>query len=130
MLTNPPPKHRRRKLLDVPFNPPAPPPAPLTLVAATYVAGTGITLTFDRAIEIGALVTDAFLVNDGAGTHITSVGYGEPTLLSPTSVRVPTISMSPYGGSTTTLYADEANGIVATDGGAWDGAADLVLPFG
>lgn len=117
--------HKRRRPIET-----APPVAPLTLVSATFVVGTGMTLNFDRAIDIAGLMTDSFLVNDGAGSHLSLIGFGTPELLSATTVRIGTISMSPYGGSTTTLNADPANGIVALgDGAPWEGVYDLELPF-
>src|SRR4051812_12469598 len=69
--------------------PPRPAPAPaaaLTLVSATYVTGTSIELTFDRAIDIGGIAPDTIRVND-SGEFTTYLGL-VASLASPESVEL------------------------------------------
>ena len=106
------------------------PVGPLALVSATYVGGTSVTLTFNQAIDVGALAPDSFGVIDGEFFEQTYVGT---SVLSSTadSVTIELLSIDPTSPGHVVLNADAANGIVATNGGeAWDGVSGLVLPFG
>lgn len=118
-------KRRRRPA------PAAPAPAALTLIAAAYVESTYVELTFDRPIDIAALVADQIRVDDGpvSGTLWEGVGAGS-TLISPAVVRITLGEFDPSSGTTTVLNATAASGIVAVDdGGTWAGVSDLALPF-
>src|SRR4051812_46698183 len=131
MLIFPPPKSppQRRRPVRVP---PAPPgPVALTLVSATYVAGMSIELTFDRAIDIDALVGSQITVDDSAPLNIRFVATGAASLAGPAAVLIELEEgESWFGGSGIHLNASAATGIVAADdGGAWAGVTNLALPF-
>jgi hypothetical protein len=119
-----PPRHRKRKSV-----PASSAPAPLVLVSAVYDAGAGVTLTFDRAVEIGAMDAGAITVNDGA---IMGFVY-EGVVASPSGPAMVVVDLGGVEESSdpvTQLTATAANGIVAADdGGAWAGVTDLELPF-
>lgn len=122
-----PPFFRRKRKPDAAIDAPA---IPLTLVSATYVGGTSVTLVFNQAIDVGALAPDSFGVVDGEFFEQTYVGL---SVLSSTadSVTIELLSIDPTSPGHVVLNADAANGIVATNGGeAWDGVSGLVLPFG
>ena len=130
MLTLPPPEFRpRRPLAPRKRTPPPAPPAALTLVAATYVEGTSVTLTFDRAVDVGGIDVGAITVEDEAAGYLFR-GAGAATQPSPAVVLVPLVDveLSPVVG--TFLTAGPGTGIVADDdGGTWAGVTELSLPF-
>jgi hypothetical protein len=110
--------------------PPAPPPAALTLVAASYSTGAWVRLTFDRAVDIAGINVAAITVNDDPSDEA-YVGSGTATLFAPETVQVPLVISHGASGPGTELSATGASGIVAVDdGGTWVGVADLSLPFG
>ena len=122
---------------DVPFfRKPAPAATttvvPLTLVAVAYEPGVAVELTFDRAIDIGAIDAQLITVDDAADTALTyDGGGGAATLVSPTTVRVLLSFTGGSVGAGIRLSAAAGNGIVAVDDGVtWAGATDLVIPFG
>lgn len=120
-----PPFLRRERTMTVT----SPPPAALTLLAATYQEAAWVTLTFDRAIEIEAVVPEAVVVDDA---HFTTSAWtgGSATLESPTQVRITLVETGPAAGSGTRLSATALTGIVASDdGGTWAGVTDVALPF-
>jgi hypothetical protein len=104
--------------------------APLMLVSGVYVSGSSIQLSFDRAIDIAAISTGAFIVNDNDDVGEKFEGQGSATLIDPQTVE---ITLVPAGGPTgtgITLTASAANGIVAQGGAppvAWAGVTDFVL---
>jgi hypothetical protein len=106
------------------------PPAPLTLVAATYEAGLTLTLTFDRAVDVSAFDGAAVIVDDALETGLRYDGTGGAALAGPASIVVTLVALGDPTGTAVTLDASAANGIVAADdGGVWEGAAGLSLPF-
>jgi hypothetical protein len=105
-------------------------PVALTLVSATYDADApGVFLTFDREIDLSGINVGAFVVLDGInGNHM--LGSGAPERVSPAQVLVYFVFVEPYAGPDVLLTAGADNGIVAMDdGGVWEGASDLGLPF-
>lgn len=105
-------------------------PPGLSLIAASYLANTSVRLTFDRAIDIGAIVVSQIGVNDADDLGLKYVGTGSATLDGPATVVVLLADDGDASGTGTTLTAGSGNGIVALDdGGAWAGVADLSLPF-
>ena len=106
------------------------PPLPLTLVFASFDAGTLILrLGFDRAIDISGLSPGQLIVDDGP-TSTEYGGQGAGVLTDPTSVEVEMAELASLGFPDTRLVATAGNGIVAVDdGGAWPGVFDLLLPF-
>ena len=106
------------------------PPVALTLLSAYYDGDApGIHLTFDRAIDVSGLVLAAVTVMDGPD-FIHFVGTGTPFLVGPTEVLVFLHNAGSAGGDDVLLTAGAGNGIVAVDdGGTWDGATNLALPF-
>jgi hypothetical protein len=125
MLLIPPiPVRRSRK------NPPrVVAPAALTLVAATYSTGAWVRLTFDRAVNIGAIHVAAITVNDDDSDEF-YIGSGTATLFAANIVQVPLVILHGSTGPGTQLTATSASGIVAgDDGGTWAGVVNLALPF-
>jgi hypothetical protein len=102
---------------------------PLVLVASSFdVDGPEVYLTFDRAIDISALVASAFEVDDGPDNgHFIGISA---FFIDPAQVQVIMNRTGDASGPDTLLTAGAANGIVAVDdGGTWDGVTDLTLPF-
>ena len=120
-------RKRRGKTRRVP---PAP-PAPLTLVSATYdEAVPSVTLTFDRPVDITGFVGSAVIVDDATFTGLRYDGTGGAALGGAATVVVTLISIADPTGVAVTLDASAGNGIVAADdGGPWEGVSDLSLPF-
>ncbi len=110
---------------------PPTPPAALSLVAAVYDEnGPSLTLTFDRAIDISALVAGAIVVHDGNIVGERFVGDGPGVLISPAVVRISLGSDGSWPGNETTFTATAGTGIVAVDdGGTWSGVTDVETPF-
>src|SRR5688500_5184900 len=94
---------------------PTPPGEPLTLVSATYEVGTSLTLTFDRAVDVGGIVPAAFVVNDGP-TGFTFVGISVFDH-SGASVGIELTGTTEYEGPSVLLDVAGANGVVAVDDG-------------
>jgi hypothetical protein len=102
----------------------------LVLVAATFVAGDAVTLTFDRAIDASGVVGSAIVVDDGGDTGYRFRANGYVTMIDPQTARLEVVDVEPTSSTTTTLDASAGNGIVAVeDGGAWPGVVGLALPF-
>lgn len=118
------PFRRRRKGVPASMQP------ALALVAASYVANTSVRLTFDRAIDISAIVVAQISVNDADDLGLKYIGTGSATLDGPASVVVLLADNGDSTGSGTTLSAGAGNGIVAVDdGAAWAGVTGVELPF-
>ena len=103
----------------------------LVLVAATYDVGIpSVTLTFDRAINIGAFNGASVVVDDQADSGNQYQGTGGAIHAGPTGIEIVLADPTPASGSGTTLTVTGANGIVASgDGGTWAGVTALALPF-
>lgn len=101
-------------------------------MSATFATSSqALTLTFDRAIDISAMVGSAIIVDDNLTTHLKWAANGAATLSDPRTVHVVLGLIGPAGGSGVALSAVAGNGIVASnDGGAWAGVTGLALPFG
>jgi hypothetical protein len=106
-------------------------PVALALVAAYYDGDApGVHLIFDRAIDVSGLVLSAFTVLDGPD-FIHFAGTGTPFMVGPSEVLVFLHNAGSASGSEVLLTAGAANGIAAVDdGGTWEGATALELPFG
>lgn len=106
-------------------------PVALTLVAAEYDAdGPRVVLTFDRAVNIDAFDGTQVLVNDPLYQAARFDGTGGATIVSPGVVQIMLVNFDLPSGTSITLDASTASGIVAVDdGGTWAGASDLELPF-
>jgi hypothetical protein len=103
-------------------------PAALVLVSGVYISAAAVRLTFDRAIDIGALNSAVLVVNDNDDVGEKFEGQGAGTLLSPTTVEITITPAGGPSGSGITLTASGANGIVAADdGGTWAGVTDFPL---
>jgi hypothetical protein len=115
---------------DVELPYPPRPPAGLSLAAASFDSGSNtVTLTFDRNIYAGSMAVDQVSVNDPSSGNM-YIGTGSPTLVAPNAVQVTLTTAGPYGGDTTVLNASaDTNLIAIDDGGTWDGATDLGLPY-
>ena len=111
--------------------PPAP-PAPLTLVFASFDPGLLILrLGFDRAIDLSGLVPGQLFVNDH-DTDTQYTGLGPGALIDPTTADIEMQFLQSTGFPDTRLVATSGSGIVAVDdGGTWPGTGgvDLLLPF-
>jgi hypothetical protein len=125
-------RFRRRDRADAtPPAPPAPPAAAPVLVAAAYDAGSSVTLTFDRPVDVAGMDVLVVVVDDGATMSFRYRGFGTPESLGPATVGVALSGFEDYAGPGVTLSVAAGNGIVAADGGlAWPGVTDLPLPFG
>jgi hypothetical protein len=127
MLIIPPLPARRPRATAPPLTLP---PAPPTLVAASCDESPTLTLVFDRPVDVSAIDVGLIRV-DYALLGFTYVGFGEPTLLDPVTVRLFMTGVDDYTGPGIVLSAAAGNGIVAADGGGpWAGVADVELPFG
>jgi hypothetical protein len=105
-------------------------PAPPVLVAAAYDAGSAVTLTFDRPVDVGGMDVVAVEVDDGAVMAFRYRGFGTPTLVDPVTVSVPLTGVEDFSGPGVTLSVAAGNGIVAAGGGAaWAGCAGVALPL-
>lgn len=128
MLTPVPTKRKHRRPVVKPIEP-EPAPAALVLVAASFDPdGPEVYLTFDRAIDISALVVAQFALADGPdGGQF--VGFNAPSLVGPNEVQVLMNRTGDYSGADQLLTVGSTNGIIAVDdGGMWGGVTDLVLP--
>jgi hypothetical protein len=105
-------------------------PAALNLVAAEYAESTWVQLTFDRPIDIGGLVGNTIVVNDGSMSGARWEAIGTATLMGPETVRIAVVDFASATGPATVLDVGAGNGIVAVDdGGTWGGVSELPLPF-
>jgi hypothetical protein len=111
----------------------APPPvAPLVLVAAAYDGvGLTVTLTFDRAVDVGGWDGSQVVVADAVTNLARYAATGTVTLLAPAVVRAGLAFVEafadPFG---VFLDATADSGVVAQDdGGTWAGANGLELPW-
>jgi hypothetical protein len=113
--------------------PPAPPPAALTLVSATYDEIEGVVLlTFDRAVSIDAFVGGAAIVVRDGEMNLTAyqAAADGASLEAPAQVLIVLTPTGSASGGAVEMTASAANGIVAVDdGGTWAGVTDLSLPF-
>ncbi len=95
------------------------------LVDAEYEEGTWVWLTFDRAVDIGALDGAAMVLDDPVYQLARYAATGAASLAMPNVVRIGLASLGPATGAIVTVSATGANGIVATgDGGGWGGVSD------
>ena len=100
------------------------------LTSATYVAGSSLTLVFDRAIDISAIDASAITVDDGATSGMQWQAENPGTLTDADTVTFSLLDLGPATGSTTLLTAGATNNITsAAGGGAWEGVTDLQLPY-
>ena len=99
------------------------------LIAAEYLVGEWVRLTFDRPINAGPLTGDELFVDDGAQSETIWVG-STITVLGPDRIEVALLSYDGSGSTDTTLDASGTTGIVsAFDGTEWAGVSDVELPF-
>jgi hypothetical protein len=107
----------------------SPAPAALTLMSATYLSGSSVTLTFNQPIDTSALEPGDFVVSDGSGTGYIWVGRGgtQP------SANVVVIELELFESASAgpvLLTVNGSNGIVAaSDDEPWAGVVDLPLPY-
>ena len=126
MLMLPPTEFRKRR--GRPNS--ARPPFALTLVAAMYDPGTSIRLSFDRPIDVAALVGSQIIVDDGVILGIQYEAQGTATMIDPATVEIGLLDVTGSSVPGVRLTAGAANGIVAVDdGGTWAGVSDVPLPF-
>ena len=112
--------------------PPAPPPAPLVLVAATYDENDAIVfLTFDRPVDVAAFDGSAVFLGDPTFNNTAYAGTSPAYLDAPTIVRVILTATGPYFNTEVDLNVSGVNGIVAVDdGGTWAGTGGILfLPY-
>ncbi len=128
MIVNPPAMYRRR-----PSRTPreAPAPVALVLVKVSYDEGNWVRLEFDRAIDSGAIVGSAIIVDDEELSGRRYAATAGTVVTSPVAVRAFLTDIGPATGSGITLTASAGNGIVAADdGAAWLGVSGVAIPFG
>ena len=119
---------RRRRIKGSSTRPPG---AALMLVSAEYNENDAtLTLQFDRAINIAALVGATITVNDGSFDSTTYNGVSAASLMDPKTAILTLVPVGPYSVDEVTMTATALCGIVAVnDGGTWTGATNLALPF-
>ena len=110
--------------------PPTPPPAGPVLVAAVFDAMTfGLTLTFDRGVDVGVLNPAAFAVDDG----VAGVRYQGVDMAAHDTPETVLVQVGESGASTAAgvvLDVSSGNGIVAEDDDTpWAGCAGVGLPY-
>src|SRR5688572_26265017 len=129
MLLPAPPKRRRpRKPRIAAATQVVPPGAPVTLVSASYEVGSGVTLTFDRAVDVSGIVAGAFVVKDGP-TGFTYQGISVFDH-SGALVGIELTGTTEYEGPDVLLDVAGGNGVAAVDdGGTFAGVTGLELPF-
>ncbi|MBC7782474.1 MAG: hypothetical protein H7144_01435 [Burkholderiales bacterium] len=107
-----------------------PAPPALALVAAVYSeVDLTITLTFDRAIDYTGFDGTQISVFDPVDNNQQYLGTGGVSFMAADTIEVQLVSTGAYAGDFIHLDVTAATGIIATDGGAWAGVMDLVLPF-
>lgn len=129
MLKKVPPiyQKRDRPIRTKPVAPPA--PGVLTLIAATYEPGESVTLTFDRAIDLGEVRVDRMRLNDATADSLYS--GSDPFAVGADAVRVTLSYEGDSTGPSVRLTAPATVLILPADGGpAWAGVSGLTLPFG
>lgn len=134
MLIVPPPKFRknRRPPEQEAVVPSPPPPVPLVLAAASCDDAIDyVVLGFDRSIDVSGLDPSTILVSDGDTTSASYTGNGETEMVDDATVKIYLQESGGPLGPGVVLVAPADTGIVAVDdGGTWEGATDLNLPFG
>jgi hypothetical protein len=100
------------------------------LLAASYAPGDLIlSLTFDRAVDVSAIVPGQLIVVDGE-QDIEWGGTAEAWQDSPESLSMIMIENGEYTGEGTKLTVTSSSGIVAAEGGAaFAGVSDVELPY-
>jgi hypothetical protein len=100
------------------------------LVAASYAPGDlTLSLSFDRAVDVSAIVPGQFIVFDG-DQDVEWGGTAETWQDSPENLTMVMIENGEYTGEGTTLTVTSTSGIVAAEGGAaFAGVTELELPF-
>jgi hypothetical protein len=88
-----------------------------------------LTLTFDRAIDVSRFDGSQFTVRDGVYNRKVWIAESPPSVLDPVTICMSLDAIEDCGAPDVRMWATASNGIVATDGGAWDGVSGLVLPF-
>jgi hypothetical protein len=117
---------RKRKLIAT--SEPAP-PVDLVLVSATYVVGTSVTLTFDRAIDVAGFDGQYVIVRDGPNSLLYDA-MGGAVLMGPNVAELTLVLLEGDSSVGVTMNVSPDNGIVAVDdGAAWGGVSELPLPF-
>lgn len=113
---------RRRPVVSVPA---------LTLMAAEYDgATTSLLLTFDRPIDISALVGDRIVVEDMV-LNEARFRVNSGVLETPVTLRAALGAFDLASEPGVHLTATAQTGIVAADdGGTWAGVSNVALPFG
>jgi hypothetical protein len=107
----------------------SPAPGALTLVAAVYDGSLQtVTLTFSRAVDVSAFEPSQVNVIDGPNAWLLQAT--EILMSDDVTGTVSLTQVDTAEGEQVLLDATAANGIVAAgDGAAWDGVANLELPF-
>ena len=119
------PRRRARRPADT-----AGPAAPALVAAGFDDVALTLTLTFDQAVDASAMVGNAVVVDDAAGTGTQYAAIEPAAAPSPTTVEVAMTEVQAATGAGVRLTAGAGNGIVAADGGAaWAGVSGLELPF-
>jgi len=132
MLSIGPPNFVRRRQFKQERSSAPPPPAPLTLVSATYDSDNfWLFLTFDRAIAVDPVLNgDAISLDDGVTWHQFFDGGGGWEFPDPATIKIFLDGGKGSGSTQVLLTATGATQIVAVDnGGIWEGCTSLVVPF-
>lgn len=106
-------------------------PAVLVLTQADYISATlQIVLAFDRPVNTAGLNGVQIRLDDEPNGHW-YLATGGVIPLGSSTIELSLVLGGSTSGSATLLNVGAANGIVAaSDGGAWLGVTNLVLPFG
>ena len=101
------------------------------MLSAAYDSGEpALWLVFDRAVNIAAINTAAFILEDAQFNNFRYDGGGGAELTGPETLKVLLVEVDNASGSGVKLSVAAGNGVVAVDdGGTWAGVSDLALPF-
>jgi hypothetical protein len=128
LLPAPPLYPRKRKPRPKARRALAPVSAAPVLVSADFVDNT-LTLMFDRAVDYSGIMPGDVVVMDGT-TGTEWGGTGEITPVGTHAFNMVMLEQGGYGGAGVILDAPTGAGVVSVDGAvAWEGVADLALPF-
>jgi hypothetical protein len=105
------------------------PPGPVLVQAIYSHEDWLLTLAFDRTIDVSHFDGSQFTVRDGVFNGKVWIAESPPSVLDPMTICMSLDAIEDYAGPDVRMWATSLNGIVAADGGAWEGVSDLVLPF-
>ena len=129
MLIIPPPKNYRPRRRPAKKRVRVVSPTPV-LVKVWYETALNVTMEFDRDVDVTNFDSTTVRINDA---DYGDLFEGKPFIgvLAPNRIQVSIQQLGMATGSGVRLTVPEGNGLVAaSDGAAWAGVTDVVIPFG